>query len=265
MRLAREAIQHLTQALEELQPLKPLPRGSDQYNKWVRDTRVALQEIFKDDDKHAEEFIEALSSRAVVLSGMTDADWQAEYVGALDRADTLLRSMIDEVRNFGLPPNSRASTAVIDVDTKKLSLAELGRLISRLSVASLSVVSAAVVAVFSAGVWAGTSKSGVERARLVARVDSLHAAVGRADSALAADQAADDNFVNRFASDTNVDALSKIISDDNPDGLKGHDDVRASLLWQVRSRDGAADFYRGDSVFQLQVSYSDSGLSLTRV
>lgn len=72
----------------------------------------------------------------------------------------------------------------------------------------------------------------------------------------------DENFAVRFVSEDVVGPIVRGVLEETPDGLETYADVRASLLWQVRSFGGFAEFFSGDRSITVEVSFEDDAVNL---
>ena len=97
-----KAIERLRKAQSAIPALKQLRYDSQESEKWQRDSRVAIEHTFGDTNGHLAEFekIKFFASNSIVYVAYTRGQHQAVYEKGLESADTLLASMIDEVREF---------------------------------------------------------------------------------------------------------------------------------------------------------------------
>ena len=95
------AKQRLQRALDEIPALKDLARGSQEFTKWRRDARVAIENTFDDSVFGVDEFN---NIRYFTLFGMIGQDDELEdqraYVRGLESASALLQSMVDEIEEY---------------------------------------------------------------------------------------------------------------------------------------------------------------------
>ena len=96
----KTAIERLTRALDEVAELKKISRSSPQFGRWHRNARVAITNSFGEKSKSLEDFEGVTFRPSAWISGMPDSVAQAAYFGGLDRAASLLESMIDEVEEY---------------------------------------------------------------------------------------------------------------------------------------------------------------------
>jgi hypothetical protein len=97
-----EAISLLEEQRSKIGSLKSRMRGSQEFKKWHRDTRVAVQKVFGEQSKHILEFEGIRYNPSVNSRFSTDAALHTRYLSGLESADAVLESMIDEIKQFGL-------------------------------------------------------------------------------------------------------------------------------------------------------------------
>ena len=94
------AMQRLQRAFDGIPALTRIRRWQPDFEKWQRDTRVAIGQTFGDSSSHVVEFDAVRYSPVVAFSGMPDSEYQDSYVGGLESAAALLESMIDEIEEY---------------------------------------------------------------------------------------------------------------------------------------------------------------------
>ena len=97
-----KAIERLRKAQSVIPTLKQLPYDSQEFEKWRRDTRIAIEHTFGDTNGHLEEFdqIRFFAMNPIFLAEYTRDEHQEAYVSGLAAADTLLASMVDEIEEY---------------------------------------------------------------------------------------------------------------------------------------------------------------------
>ena len=100
MLLKTKATEKLQTQLELVPIIKSKPRFSPEYKKWHRDTQVAIQNIFGESTRHIKDFDEIHYSPMAWYSGMPDSVDQERYLEGLTEAESVIKSMIDEIREF---------------------------------------------------------------------------------------------------------------------------------------------------------------------
>lgn len=119
-----KAVLKLRSLLDEIPSLRQ-QRGSEQFNKWHRDTRVAITRTFGEDSEHVKEFLEiqyAYEAFAVIAGKDYSHEDQQAHESGLSSASAMLKSMLEEVDEYGLEPevdNGRGQPAV-DVQTDRI-------------------------------------------------------------------------------------------------------------------------------------------------
>ena len=86
-----KAIERLRKALDAIPELKNAQSDSPEFEKWQRDTRVAIGRIFGEGSSHVAEFMNIFDS-SVLFN-----DTQEEHMQDLGSASALLKSMIEEI------------------------------------------------------------------------------------------------------------------------------------------------------------------------
>lgn len=76
--------------------------SSPEMAKWTRDTEIAIERIFGPSSRNISDFKAIGYSPGVYYSGMPDSDYRKALERGLARADAVLASMIDELKEYGL-------------------------------------------------------------------------------------------------------------------------------------------------------------------
>ena len=97
-----KSIRRLRDALDAIPQLKQFQSRSNspQFEKWYRNTIVAISNTFSNKPKYVLDFERINYSSIVFIAGLSDVDSQADYVRGLDSAASMLESMIDEIREY---------------------------------------------------------------------------------------------------------------------------------------------------------------------
>ena len=91
-----KAIKRLRRELDSIPELKQLRHGSPKFEKWRRDTQVALTNTFGDKSRHIQDF-----NRVEYWTWDVDAyEERKAYVKGLDSAASVLESMIGEIEEY---------------------------------------------------------------------------------------------------------------------------------------------------------------------
>lgn len=110
------SVDRLQRALEEIAELEQIQRGSSDFDKWKRNTKLAISYTFGEKSHHVREFLVIKYVPTVVVSGTTNRSYQPAYLRGLKSARTLLESMIEEINEYwpddrkGGAPNSDDGT-----------------------------------------------------------------------------------------------------------------------------------------------------------
>ncbi len=95
------AKEHLQRALDAIPDLKQAKYGSPEFEKWKRDTKVAIDYAFENSPSKAKDFATIRYSPIAFLAGATSApEFQRPYVRGLDSATAVLKSMIEEIEEY---------------------------------------------------------------------------------------------------------------------------------------------------------------------
>ncbi len=95
-----KSIELLKKQQELIPQLKQKSRKAPEFDEWKRDTRIIIKKIFG--DNHAGEFSSIVYSLMVFSSRTTDHDIHNAYLRGLDKANSLISSLISEIDTFGL-------------------------------------------------------------------------------------------------------------------------------------------------------------------
>ena len=118
---ARERIQKV---LDSIPALKEQRRGSAEFNKWRRDTEIAIANTFVESTNPVEEFNKIRYSLGIFVSGTSESEFQCAYVRGLERAASVLESMIDEIEEYWEEEEQEAASEISQVnapiDTRKV-------------------------------------------------------------------------------------------------------------------------------------------------
>ena len=95
-----KAIERLKRARAEIPRLKDLPRFSTEFEKWHRNTEIAIERTFGKEGRHIKDFTSVSYSLSIVGTNTPDYKFQQRYKGGLESADTRLESMIEEIEEY---------------------------------------------------------------------------------------------------------------------------------------------------------------------
>lgn len=94
------AVERLQKVKDEIAQLKELPRFSPEFEKWKRNCEVAIEKTFVAEKHYVDDFKAISYSPMMMFAGMSDSAYQRSYVSGLDSADSMLGSMIEEVKEY---------------------------------------------------------------------------------------------------------------------------------------------------------------------
>lgn len=98
---AIEILERHRAGIEDLRSYR-VSDSSPKFTKWRRDTEVAVQKIFGCDSRHSADFSDINYSLMIITSDTPDSDFHEAYLRGLDKANAILSSMIDEIREYDL-------------------------------------------------------------------------------------------------------------------------------------------------------------------
>ena len=87
-----KAIERLRKALDAISELEDLSNGSPEFEKWCRDTEVAIENTFVGESRHIGDFKQIGYSPFVIHSVMAESEDHLAYLGGLKSAAALLES-----------------------------------------------------------------------------------------------------------------------------------------------------------------------------
>ena len=94
-----KALERLRKVLDEIPELKELPHGSPQFEKWQRNTRVAITNTFGNDSPNITDFDNIHFSPAYPFYA-SDSTFRTVYDEGLESAASVLKSMIEEINEY---------------------------------------------------------------------------------------------------------------------------------------------------------------------
>ena len=110
--------------LDEIPALKQLQEESPQFERWKRNTRVAITNTFGDNSQHITDFDEIDFSLTVISHLTHDSEFQAAYEEGLESAASVLKSMIEEINEYWEDKNQTPTSSKIreneQIDTDEI-------------------------------------------------------------------------------------------------------------------------------------------------
>lgn len=96
-----QALKRLANAIAAIPELSPRGRRSPEFKEWRRDTRVMLGHVFEMESDHVKEFNAVRYSLSRYSNRTTDSQFEAAFQRGLQSAKALLKSMINEITEYG--------------------------------------------------------------------------------------------------------------------------------------------------------------------
>lgn len=90
----------INRALEQIPDLMGLSTGSPEFQKWVRDTQVALTNTFGANKEHRQDFDKIRYTPGMAIAGMDRSIYTNAYHRGLTGARAILESMLDEIEEY---------------------------------------------------------------------------------------------------------------------------------------------------------------------
>ena len=107
-----DALRRIERALEEIPRLKQMRSRSPDFQKWQRNTQIALQYTFGDGSSQVEEFANVRYAPMVLGAGTSIEPY---YQSGLNRAGAMLESMIEEIEEYW--PDEEIESAPIEIES----------------------------------------------------------------------------------------------------------------------------------------------------
>ena len=96
-----KVLSRLTRALKEIDVLRTKRYDCPEFEKWYRDTEVAIEHSFGDKSRHVADFRHISYSPTIVsMYANNDNAYQRSYLSGLQSAQSTLQSMIEEVTEY---------------------------------------------------------------------------------------------------------------------------------------------------------------------
>lgn len=99
------AIEILERRREEIEKLDRSSYSSPVFEKWNRDTEIAIEKIFGKKSRHTRDYKNINYFSLVFTSRTTESQHREAYLKGLGRAEAILTSMIDEIKEYGFDNN----------------------------------------------------------------------------------------------------------------------------------------------------------------
>ncbi len=96
----QQAISKLQRQLNNIHILYLKPRSSNEFNKWKRDTEVAIENIFGAEKRHLKDFTDIDYISTTLVAYASDEELNQEFKQGLDRAKSTIESFIQEIQEY---------------------------------------------------------------------------------------------------------------------------------------------------------------------
>ncbi len=106
----------LQKQITEIETLKWMKRGSPQLYAWEKKTSRILENIFGNESSYKKDFDDISYSSSLLISGMTEDDYQNPYIQWLDQAELLLKWMLDEIEEVNYENQKQEGDALITLE-----------------------------------------------------------------------------------------------------------------------------------------------------
>ncbi len=115
-----DAKERIQRTLDEIPALKQIGHGSQEFSKWRRNSRLAIEYTFGNDSSHAEEF-NAIRYTPFLI---TESALEIAYQSGLKRATALLESMIEEIEEYWADEEPMSSSHQLECSVEIENTAE---------------------------------------------------------------------------------------------------------------------------------------------
>ena len=85
--------------------------SAPEFTKWRRNAEVAIARTFGEDSSHVKEFKNISFSLSIYYAGTPESEFQQAYVRGLNKASSILKSMIEEIQEYWGDDVSESSSA----------------------------------------------------------------------------------------------------------------------------------------------------------
>ncbi len=110
-----KAIEILNRQIDRADPLKQEVRFLANFQKWKRDTEVAIEKIFGNESRHGNDF-KGINYYLTYRYPVDEDIQQNDYVNGLEAARQILHSMISEINEFGI----KSETTSLKLDSLRI-------------------------------------------------------------------------------------------------------------------------------------------------
>ena len=111
----QKTVEILQRQIDLIKTIKQKKRFSPDYKKWRRDTEVAIERIFGKNGRHLSDFTKIRYNLGSYSSRTPESKFQEKFTNGLDNAGEILKSMIDEITEWGIDENAQPSFNAIAI------------------------------------------------------------------------------------------------------------------------------------------------------
>lgn len=115
-----QALERIRKAITQVDTLMRERYDSPAFDKWLRDTEIAIGYTFGENARHVQDFKNVSYSPGIVVGGGGDEQFQRPYVRGLRTAKSVLESMLDEIEEYW---EKEAGVAAASEDSSKSATA----------------------------------------------------------------------------------------------------------------------------------------------
>lgn len=109
-----KTIERFQNVLHTIPDLKKSRRDGPEYEKWKRNTKVAIANAFGENSDHLEDFARIHYSPMIFGTNTAESTYQSAYVHGLESAASVIESMIEEIEEYwedDVPTGSNATSS----------------------------------------------------------------------------------------------------------------------------------------------------------
>lgn len=121
----KKVLERLKKALDAIPNLQKLKRESPEFEKWHRNTEIAIENAFGEKSRHVNDFESINYSANAIYSLENEPLFQKAYIEGLNSATAILQSMIEEVEDYwedkkNIYTETKAKSKKVDIKNIKV-------------------------------------------------------------------------------------------------------------------------------------------------
>jgi len=128
----KEAIKKLEELKQKAETLISMPIRNSEFEKWHRDTQIAIKRIFGRDATYLDEFNNVDYILSVFSDRILKYEFEKSYQNGIKRAITILDSFIDEIRKYWDESNEDEDNRVSALENIKLIIKRFHKVATQL-------------------------------------------------------------------------------------------------------------------------------------